>query len=241
MEKGKKVYAVARGKQPGIYREWFGPEGAERQIRGFAGALYRGFFTLTEARQWLAAPQVARPGRSRPEPIPAASRPTAGQVVVYTDGSCRGNPGPGGYGFIVIDGQQRQESAQGYRLTTNNRMELMACIAALKTLPEGAEVLLHSDSRYVVQGIEKGWARKWRANRWMRTRTEPARNRDLWEALLSLCDRRQVTFCWVHGHAGQEENERCDRLATQAAQGPDLEEDRGYEPDGEGRPASPTR
>ncbi|MCL2670337.1 MAG: ribonuclease HI [Syntrophaceae bacterium] len=224
----KKYYAVVRGKQPGIYSEWFGPTGAEPQIRGFAGAIYRGFPTLAEARQWFSDPQA--PPRTHLEPGPAAPRPSAGQSVAYTDGACRGNPGPGGYGVVILEEKGRQQFSQGYRLTTNNRMELMACIAALKTLAEGREVLLHSDSRYVVQGIEKGLARKWQANKWMRTKTEPAQNSDLWEALLALCDRRRVTFRWVRGHAGQAEaeNERCDTLATEAAQAQEALEDKGY-------------
>ncbi|MDA8125272.1 MAG: ribonuclease HI [Deltaproteobacteria bacterium] len=232
MGKTKKVYAVARGARPGIYSDWFGPEGAERQVRGFAGALYRGFASLTEAKQWLDNPGAGRPAPAAAKNVnpPAAPFATAGKIVVYTDGGCRGNPGPGGYGVLIDEGGKRRELARGYRLTTNNRMELMACIAALRALQPGAEVILHSDSRYVVNGIEKGWARKWRANGWMRTKTEPAQNSDLWEELLGLCEKRQVRFFWVHGHAGQAENERCDQLATTAAQGPDLLEDRGYRP-----------
>jgi ribonuclease HI len=230
MGKTKKVYAVAKGARPGIYADWFGPEGAERQVRGFTGALYRGFASLTEAQQWLNNPTVKRSpaGGANPPGAPSTIVPEPGKLIVYTDGGCRGNPGPGGYGVIIEDGESRRELSGGYRLTTNNRMELTACIAALRALKQGTMVILHSDSRYVVNGIEKGWARKWRANRWMRTKTEPAQNSDLWEELLELCDQRHVTFVWVHGHAGHEENERCDQLATSAAQGPDLLEDRVY-------------
>jgi ribonuclease HI len=148
--------------------------------------------------------------------------------VVYTDGGCLGNPGPGGYGAVVLDGETRRELSAGYRLTTNNRMELLACIAALETLGAPVEVILHSDSRYVVNGIEKGWARRWRANGWMRSRTEAAVNCDLWARLLDLCEAHRVRFVWVHGHAGNRENERCDRLATSAAQGAGLREDHAY-------------
>jgi ribonuclease HI len=151
-----------------------------------------------------------------------------GRIVVYTDGGCRGNPGPGGYGVIIIAGETRIELAEGYRLTTNNRMEMMACLAALKTLPPHADMTLHSDSRYVVNGINKGWARKWRANNWMRTKREAAENSDLWAQLLDLCDAHRVQFVWIHGHTGQMENERCDRLAAEASEGPDLKEDRAY-------------
>jgi ribonuclease HI len=148
---------------------------------------------------------------------------------VYTDGGCRGNPGPGGYGvIIIIAGETRIELAEGFRLTTNNRMEMMACLAALRALKTPADVVLHSDSRYVINGIDKGWARKWRANHWMRTRNEAAENSDLWAQLLDLCDSHRVRFIWVHGHAGQTENERCDALAGAAAAGPDLKEDLAY-------------
>ncbi len=230
MGKSKKYYAVARGDQPGIYTSWFGAQGAEAQIRGVAGALYRGFASLTEAEQWLENPVVAKASTGKANggsPAPAAA-PAPGTIVIYTDGGCRGNPGPGGYGAIIIDGENRIELSEGFRLTTNNRMELISCIAALGALKTPSTVVLHSDSSYVVNGIRKGWARKWRANNWMRTKSEAAENSDLWERLLELCDRHRVEFVWVRGHAGQPENERCDELATAAAQGPALQEDQAY-------------
>jgi ribonuclease HI len=153
---------------------------------------------------------------------------TPGKIIVYTDGGCRGNPGPGGYGVIIIAGEARIELAEGFRLTTNNRMEMMACLAALKALKTPADVILHSDSRYVINGINKGWASKWRVNNWMRTKNEAAENSDLWAQLLDLCDSHRVQFVWIHGHAGQTENERCDRLAAEASEGPDLQQDRAY-------------
>lgn len=159
--------------------------------------------------------------------FPVADLPP-GKIVVYTDGGCLGNPGPGGYGVIMIAGETRIELAEGFRLTTNNRMEMMACLAALKALKTPADVILYSDSRYVIDGINKGWARRWRANHWMRTKSEAAENSDLWSQLLDLCDRHRVRFVWVHGHAGQRENERCDELAGAAAAGPDLREDLAY-------------
>jgi ribonuclease HI len=231
MESQKKYYAVVRGCRPGIYTAWSGPEGAEEQVRGFAGAIYMGFTTLHEAQQWFESP-VARPrsasGRSPSTAVPDVSVSLPGQIVVYTDGGCVGNPGPGGYGAVILAGETRNELAQGYRRTTNNRMELMACIAALAILKAPADVVLHSDSRYVVNGISKGWARKWRANGWMRTKSEAAENADLWAKLLDLCDEHRVRFVWVHGHAGNRENERCDRLATGAAQDPELKVDHAY-------------
>jgi len=227
----KKYYTVIKGYRPGIYTAWYGPGGAEEQVRGYAGAIYKGFATVEEARRWLENPEVKSrkaSGRAQTAVEPAAPPSSSGQIVIYTDGGCSGNPGPGGYGAVIIDGKSRREIADGFRLTTNNRMELMACIAAIETLHDPADVLLHSDSRYVVNGISKGWARKWRANGWMRTETEAAQNCDLWSRLLDLCNKHRVRFIWVHGHAGNRENERCDELATGAAQGPDLKEDRAY-------------
>ncbi len=229
MGKAKKYYAVARGRKPGIYDTWFGSEGAEEQVRGFAGAFYKGFSSLTEARRWLENPISAggTSGKVNPLKVPE-DRPSPGEIAIYTDGGCRGNPGPGGYGVIIVAGEKRTEFAQGFRLTTNNRMEMMACIAALKTLKTPADVILHSDSRYVVNGINKGWARKWRTNHWMRTKSEAAENSDLWAQLLDLCDSHRVRFVWIHGHAGHPENERCDELATAAAQDANLKEDHAY-------------
>ena len=115
-------------------------------------------------------------------------------------------------------------------MTTNNRMELLAVIKALETLNQPCRVVLHSDSRYVVDAISKGWARKWQANGWQRNKREKAVNPDLWETLLRLCQTHEVEFRWVRGHAGDAENERCDRLAVQAAKQPDLPADPGYPP-----------
>ena len=230
MGEPKKYYAVANGRTPGIYTTWFGPGGAEEQIRGYAGARYKGFPSLSEARQWLENPAVSQ-RRSRSEHTDAAGDTGTvppGTIVIYTDGGCRGNPGPGGYGAIIINGKKRIELAQGFRLTTNNRMELMACLVALAALEKPTDVVLHSDSSYVVNGIEKGWARKWRAKDWMRTKKDPAENADLWARLLDLCDRHRVRFVWVRGHAGNRENERCDELATTAADGVNLREDVAY-------------
>lgn len=230
MAKPKKYYAVAKGRRPGIYTAWFGPAGAEAQIRGFAGARYKGFPSIEEARQWMESQKtVAASTRKKqaggaPEPPDAAP----GKVMVYTDGGSLGNPGPGGYGVVILDGENRTELARGFRLTTNNRMELMACIAALEALKSPSDAVLHSDSRYVVNGVSKGWAKKWRANNWMRTQHDAAENADLWGRLLDLCDLHRVRFVWVRGHAGHEENERCDALARGAAAGADLMEDSAY-------------
>ena len=151
------------------------------------------------------------------------------QVEIFTDGACRRNPGPGGYGVVLLHESRRRELSGGFRLTTNNRMEILAAIVGLEALKEPCRVRLYSDSQYLVNAIEKGWAARWRANGWMRNQREPAVNPDLWERLLELCRVHQVQFLWVRGHAGHPENERCDRLATAAADGPDPAVDEGYE------------
>ena len=150
-------------------------------------------------------------------------------VTIYTDGACIGNPGPGGYGVVLIYGEHRRELSGGYRRTTNNRMELMGPIKSLEALNQSCRVTLHSDSQYVVEGIEKGWAKRWRGNSWMRNKREQAVNPDLWGRLLDLCETHEVEFRWVRGHAGDVENERCDQLAALAARQTALPVDEGYE------------
>jgi ribonuclease HI len=150
-------------------------------------------------------------------------------VKLYTDGACSHNPGPGGYGVVLIYDSHRKELSEGFRLTTNNRMEILAAIAGLEALKEPCHVTLYSDSQYLVNAIEKGWALRWQANGWMRNKKEKAINPDLWERLLELCKTHKVQFEWVRGHAGHPENERCDELATTAARGSHLPADTGYE------------
>jgi ribonuclease HI len=150
-------------------------------------------------------------------------------VTIYTDGACTGNPGPGGYGIVLLFDGHRKELSGGYKRTTNNRMEMMAVIVGLQSLKEPCAITLYSDSKYVVDAIQKGWAVRWRAKGWMRNKKDKALNPDLWQQLLDLCDQHQVEFRWVRGHAGDPENERCDRLAVQAAKQPDLPADQGYQ------------
>ncbi len=150
-------------------------------------------------------------------------------VIAYTDGSALGNPGPGGYGAILQHGNHEKELSGGFRRTTNNRMELLAAIEALKALKEPCHVTLHTDSQYLVNAMTKGWAQRWRRNGWMRNKKEPALNPDLWTELLDLCEVHDVDFVWVRGHAGDPRNERCDALAKQAAELPDLPRDIGYD------------
>ncbi len=168
----------------------------------------------------------------QPEPEPAVTQTNTGEpkrVTLYTDGACIGNPGPGGYGVVLLHQGQRKELSAGFRLTTNNRMEIMAAIVGLRALKERCSVTLYSDSRYLVESMTQGWAKQWRANHWRRGKRGKALNSDLWEQLLDLCDQHEVEFVWVQGHAGNRENERCDQLSMQAAQRKDLPTDSVYE------------
>ena len=151
------------------------------------------------------------------------------KVDIYTDGSCMGNPGPGGYGLVLLYEDNRKELSGGYRKTTNNRMEILAAIRGLEAHKQSCQVTLYSDSQYVVNAMDRGWAHKWKTNGWMRNKRDRALNPDLWDILLTLCERHEVKFRWVRGHRGNPENERCDQLATEAARKPNLPPDEGYE------------
>ena len=138
-------------------------------------------------------------------------------VDLYTDGACSGNPGPGGYGAILVYNGKEKELSEGFLETTNNRMEILGVISGLKALKEPCEVTLYSDSKYMIDSITKGWVYSWKKKGWMRSKNEPAANPDLWERLLKLLDIHKVTFVWVKGHNGHPYNERCDELATASA------------------------
>ncbi|MDC0834747.1 ribonuclease HI [Leptolyngbya valderiana BDU 20041] len=150
-------------------------------------------------------------------------------VTIYTDGACSGNPGVGGYGTILSYGEHQKELSGGFRKTTNNRMEMMAAIVGLQALKQPCKVSLYSDSKYLVDAMKQGWAKRWKANGWRRNKKEMAKNPDLWQQLLELCDRHQVEFFWVKGHAGHPENERCDALAVAASRQDELLVDEEYE------------
>jgi ribonuclease HI len=235
----KKYYAIAVGRKPGIYTRWFGEGGAHAQVEGFQGARYKGFATIEEAREFIREThpnekygtgriqKTGKPSTGRRPQVPVA--PSSDRILIYTDGSSLGNPGPGGYGVVIPSPEGNRELSGGFRKTTNNRMELLACIVGLEEIKTPSAVALYSDSRYVVDGITKGWAKKWQRNGWRKSNGGQALNIDLWKRLLSLCERHDVNFIWVKGHAGNPGNERCDQLATQAAAQTDLTSDRGYE------------
>ncbi len=136
-------------------------------------------------------------------------------VYIFTDGACSGNPGPGGWGAVLRFGNAEKELSGGDKNTTNNRMELTACIEALSALKYPCSVILTTDSKYVSDAVTKGWAVSWQKNGWRKADKKPALNSDLWEKLLALLETHSVKFCWIKGHAGHAENERCDYLAVQ--------------------------
>jgi ribonuclease HI len=150
-------------------------------------------------------------------------------VAIYTDGSCLGNPGPGGYGVVLRYQQHQKEMSGGYKQTTNNRMELLAAIVGLESLKQPCDVDLTTDSQYVRLGITQ-WLANWKKNNWKTSQKEPVKNQDLWRRLDAACQGHKVNWHWVKGHAGHPENERCDELARVAATHQATEVDEGFQP-----------
>lgn len=154
--------------------------------------------------------------------------PLVKRVIIHTDGGCKGNPGPGGFGAVLVSGKHRIELSAGYRITTNNRMELRAAIAALEALSEPCEVELHSDSKYLIDAFSKKWIDSWKKRGWQTADKKPVKNKDLWLRLLAAMGSHKIDWRWVKGHAGHKENERCDELGNIAVVGNNLQEDKGY-------------
>ena len=150
------------------------------------------------------------------------------ELEIWADGSCVKNPGPGGYGIIVKYQAHKWEKAGGFRLTTNNRMEITGVLVALEALPAKCKVTIFSDSQYVVNSMTKGWAKRWKSEGWIKKGGKTVPNADLWKKMLDLCAKHKVEFKWVKGHNGSPENERCDQMAQFAAHQPNLPEDKGY-------------
>ena len=224
----KKFYAVAAGRRTGIFTDW---ATTEKQVKGFAGAKYKSFASEEEARTWIDDPVYQKkPAKKRTNSNGPDAVIGKDEIVIHTDGGSIDNPGPGGYGAVIEKDGVRHEYSGGFRKTTNNRMEMTAAIVALTELGETAKKIhLFSDSSYLVNGVEKGWARKWQTKGWRKSDGEPAVNVDLWQRLLDLLDRLDVRFHWVKGHAGNELNERCDRLAVAVARNSPAAVDEGYE------------
>jgi len=150
------------------------------------------------------------------------------RVIIHTDGGCKGNPGPGGFGVVLVAGRHRKELSAGFRLTTNNRMELRAAIAALELLNAPCEIELHSDSKYVIDAMTKKWVEGWKKRGWMTAGRTPVKNKDLWIRLVAASQPHKINWCWVKGHAGHAENERCDELANLAVARKEFLEDVGF-------------
>lgn len=151
------------------------------------------------------------------------------EVQIYTDGACSGNPGPGGYSVILQYGSKSKEISGGFRLTTNNRMELTSVIIGLQELKKPCSIKLYSDSKYIVDAMNLGWVRKWMANGWLKSDKSPVKNIDLWKQLLALLEPHSIEWIWVKGHANNVMNSRCDQLAVEACQGKNLQIDCKYE------------
>ena len=228
----KKYYAVAVGRSSGIFTDW---ATAEKQVKGFAAAKFKSFPTRAEAEAWLENPvyqkkECAQPSRQEKSSASPQQQCDPETIIVYTDGGSINNPGPGGYGVVIETDGERRELSGGFRHTTNNRMEMMAAIVALRELQNcPKKISLYSDSSYLVNGITKGWAKKWRSRGWTKSDGQPVLNVDLWRELLDLLERVKVSFNWVKGHAGNELNERCDQLAVAAARQADMTADVVYE------------
>lgn len=151
------------------------------------------------------------------------------EIIMYTDGASRGNPGPGGYGVVLISGKHRLEKSEGFRLTTNNRMELLAVIAGLEALKKpGSKVTVYTDSKYVADAVSKGWLLQWESKAFKKKK-----NPDLWKRFLDVYRKHNVKIIWIKGHAGHPENELCDKLAVEASKKERLPEDTGFTPEDE--------
>lgn len=150
------------------------------------------------------------------------------RVTIYTDGAAKGNPGPGGFGALLVHNGSSRELSGGFARTTNNRMELLAAITGLEALKSACRVDLHSDSRYLVDAMTKGWLRGWKARGWTRANRQHLKNADLWKRLEAAATPHEISWHWVKGHAGHPENERCDSLADAAARSPGLPDDGGF-------------
>ncbi len=221
-----KYYAIAQGRKTGIFTSW---SETEQQVRGFTNAIFKSFKTREEAEAFLRNPSFSSTGKSSKKikkVYPAEENYPSGTIVVYTDGGAIGNPGPGGYGVVIKD---KTELSGGYNLTTNNRMELKAVMIAMEALEEEkSPILLHSDSKYVINGLNKGWARNWKKNHWIKSDGNPAKNADMWARLLDLQAGLDISFKWVKGHDGNPLNERCDELANGTAKKKGMPDDLGY-------------
>ena len=213
----KKFYAVKRGRKTGLYTVW---AECAAQVKGFQGAVYKGFMTEDEARAWLGGANARAEQPRAAAEMAAPSAPDA-DYIIHTDGSCLRNPGGAGGWAAVIETAATgavEEKSGGAPETTNNRMELTAALMALSAVPEGARVALYTDSQYLKNAFTKFWLPAWKKRGWKKADGEPVLNQDLWVQLDAAFAARQVQFHWVKGHAGNPRNERCDALARAEAE-----------------------
>ena len=213
----KKFYAVKRGRKTGLYTVW---AECAAQVKGFQGAVYKGFMTEEEARAWLGSADARTKEPRAAAEMAAPSAPDA-DYIIHTDGSCLRNPGGAGGWAAVIETTATgavEEKSGGAPETTNNRMELTAALMALSAVPEGARVALYTDSQYLKNAFTKFWLPAWKKRGWKKADGEPVLNQDLWVQLDAAFAARQVQFHWVKGHAGNPRNERCDALARAEAE-----------------------
>jgi ribonuclease HI len=218
----KKWYAVLKGKKPGIYEFWFGKNGAKEQIDGFKGAVFKGFSSYEDAKDFMVSKNDSG--------LSCQNSDNKDCIIVYTDGGCINNPGPGGFGAVIIDGEKKTELSGGKRLTTNNRMEMKACIEALKYLKTSEKkIILHTDSAYIANAVNKGWLSSWIKKNWVKSDGKQVLNSDLWQELYFYLKSLNVQIKWVKGHSGIKYNERCDVLANSAARNNPKEADEFYE------------
>jgi len=242
MSKAKKqVYIVVHGRKPGLYNTWFGDDGASKQIENFTDAIYKGFYTKEDALQWLREFSEETLLKYAPnlldlvdfsKPVETIDYDTElleqGRVVIHTDGCALGNPGAGGFAAILRYKDRKKEISGGFQETTNNRMELMACIEGLKTLKQKTSVVVFSDSKYLVDSVNNKWLYGWRNKNWIKSKNKKVLNVDLWKNLLELLEQHEVEFRWVRGHNIDKSNQRCDFLANEAAQQKKLPLDTGF-------------
>lgn len=219
-------YAVAVGvNAPCVVNSW---AECEKLVNGFPNAMFKGFWSEDAANQWLKNPQyeyknpISQPNTNRlsASQLPMFENrftlhPELRTVYMYTDGACRKNPGAGGWACILKYGEHEKILSGGEPETTNNRMELMAVLQGLMALKEDVNLIITTDSKYVADGIEKGWAKNWKRHMWMKCDGTEVPNADLWDDLLCMLDGHNYVFEWVKGHDGHPENERCDKLAVE--------------------------
>ena len=213
----KKFYVVWRGKKPGIYTSW---QVCKRQIDGFEKSAYKSFSTLAQAELAFKNKYEDYIGKKPlPKKITKIDLQKYGKPIlesISVDAACSGNPGPGGWGAVIFDKENNQKNISGNeKNTTNNRMELLAAIMALKKIKNNSDVVIYTDSIYVKNGITE-WVLKWKENGWKNSNKEPVKNKDLWEKLDNLCEQNTINWKWVKGHASNKYNNLADELATKA-------------------------